>query len=175
MRHILIDWLVDVHSSFELKEQTLFLAFAYINAYAAKHEITKHEYQLVGVACLWIASKYEEIYPPRMRNYVEVTDSSYSVAELKAMEGKILLSLDFGLNYTTPLQILEAVADRWPKEGRKLTREGAKTLCMCKYLLELAIFEEMAKKYCMKTLVLTALMLADSILKTKSDSRALDN
>lgn len=37
MRHILIDWLVDVHSSFELREQTLFLAFAYINAYAAKH------------------------------------------------------------------------------------------------------------------------------------------
>ncbi len=27
----------------------------------------------------------------------------------------------------------------------------------------------------MKTLVLTALMLADSILKTKSDSRTLDN
>jgi hypothetical protein len=46
---------------------------------------------------------------------------------------------------------------------------------MCKYLLEIAIFEEMGKKYCMKTLVLTALMLADSILKTKSDSRALDN
>lgn len=41
-----------------------------------------------------------------MRNYVEVTDSSYTVAELKAMEGKILLSLDFALNYTTPLQIL---------------------------------------------------------------------
>jgi hypothetical protein len=85
MRQILVDWLVDVHSSFELKEQTLFLALAYLNAYAARHDIGKQEYQLVGVACLWIASKFEEIYPPRMRNYVEVTDSSYSVNELKAM------------------------------------------------------------------------------------------
>lgn len=31
MRQILIDWLVDVHYSFELKEQTLYLAFAYLN------------------------------------------------------------------------------------------------------------------------------------------------
>lgn len=41
-----------------------------------------------------------------MSNYVQVTDSSYSVAELKAMEGEILLALNFNLNYTTPLQIL---------------------------------------------------------------------
>lgn len=122
MRQILVDWLVDVHTSFELREQTLFLALAYLNAYAAVHDITKHEYQLVGVACLWIASKYEEIYPPRMRNYVEVTDSSYSTAELKAMEGRILLALSFNLTRITPLALLEALADRWPKEGKKLTR-----------------------------------------------------
>lgn len=59
MRQILIDWLVDVHLSFELKEQTLHLALSYLNEYAGTTEITKQEYQLVGVACLWIASKYE--------------------------------------------------------------------------------------------------------------------
>jgi hypothetical protein len=41
-----------------------------------------------------------------MQNYIQVTDSSYSIAELKAMEGKVLLALNFNLNYTTPLQIL---------------------------------------------------------------------
>jgi hypothetical protein len=46
---------------------------------------------------------------------------------------------------------------------------------MCKYLLELSLFEGLGKNYCMKTLVLTALMLSDSILKVKSDSRVLDN
>lgn len=45
---------------------------------------------------------------------------------------------------------------------------------MCKYLLELALFDGLGRNYCMKTLVLTALMLSDSILKTKSDSRSLD-
>ena len=31
MRQILVDWLVDVHLSFELREQTLHLALAYLN------------------------------------------------------------------------------------------------------------------------------------------------
>lgn len=35
MRQILIDWITDVHLSFELKEQTLFLALAYLNAYSS--------------------------------------------------------------------------------------------------------------------------------------------
>ena len=41
MRLILIDWLVDVHDSFELKEQTLHLALSYLSDYAAAKEITK--------------------------------------------------------------------------------------------------------------------------------------
>jgi hypothetical protein len=31
MRQILIDWMVDVHQSFELKEETLFLAIIYLD------------------------------------------------------------------------------------------------------------------------------------------------
>jgi len=31
MRQILIDWMVDVHQSFELKEETLFLALIYLD------------------------------------------------------------------------------------------------------------------------------------------------
>lgn len=110
MRQILLDWLIDVHLSFELREQTLYLALAYLNEYSSICEISKHDYQLVGITCLWIASKYEEIYPPRMKNYIEVTDSSYTLTELKAMEGKILLTLKFNLSYTTPLHILETVS-----------------------------------------------------------------
>jgi len=35
MRQILVDWLVDVHLSFELKDQTLYLALAYLNQYSS--------------------------------------------------------------------------------------------------------------------------------------------
>lgn len=59
MRQILIDWMVDVHDSFELKEQTLHLALSYLADFSALKEVTKEDYQLAGIACLWIASKYE--------------------------------------------------------------------------------------------------------------------
>lgn len=123
----------------------------------------------MGVACLWIASKYEEIYPPRMESFIKVTDCSYSVGELKTMEGRIILALKFNLNYTTPLQILEAIAEKWPKEASgKLSRDNNRTLCLCKFLIELSLFDDLGKSYCMKTLVQSALMLADSVLRTKS-------
>jgi len=70
MKQILIDWLIDVHQSFQLKEETLHLAILYLEEYQLLQPIRKEDYQLVGVTCLWIASKYEEIYPPSLKNYV---------------------------------------------------------------------------------------------------------
>lgn len=52
-----------------------------------------------------------------MQNFIQVTDCSYSLNELKAMEGRILLALRFNLNHTTPLSILEVVAEKWPRES----------------------------------------------------------
>lgn len=46
---------------------------------------------------------------------------------------------------------------------------------MAKYIIELSLFEGLAKEYCMKTIVLSALMLTDSVLKVKTDTRILDN
>ena len=71
--------------------------------------MTKEQYQLVGITCLWIASKYEEIYPPRMRDYVEVTAGAYTSSEMKAMEGNIISALGFDLNRVTPLALLSTL------------------------------------------------------------------
>lgn len=59
MKQVLIDWLVDVHESFELKEQTLHLALSYLSDYSSVRDVSREEYQLLGITCLWIASKYE--------------------------------------------------------------------------------------------------------------------
>ncbi len=75
-----------------------------------------------------------------MHNYVDVTDNSYTVQELKDMEGRIIQTLGFNLTYTTALHLLEAMSDKWEKERnvRKelvLTRDALKNLHMCKFLL----------------------------------------
>lgn len=41
-----------------------------------------------------------------MHNYVDVTDNSYTLNEMKEMEGRIIIELNFNLTYTTTLNIL---------------------------------------------------------------------
>lgn len=42
--------------------------------------------QLVGVASMLIASKYEEIYAPEVRDFVYITDKAYSKEDILKME-----------------------------------------------------------------------------------------
>ena len=98
MRSILIDWLIDVHIKFKLVPQTLFMTVDLIDRFLSKQPIARQALQLVGITALMIVAKYEEIYPPKMRNYVQVTADTYTINELKNMEGKILLALEFNLN-----------------------------------------------------------------------------
>ncbi len=44
-----------------------------------------------------------------MKNYVEVTASTYSIDELKKMEGKIICKLNFNLVRTTALELMKTV------------------------------------------------------------------
>lgn len=101
MRSVLIDWLIDVHLKFKLRPETLYLAVNLIDRYIACAFIPKHNLQLVGIASLYIAAKYEEIRPPPLKNFLYVTDDAYDKEELIEMEGKIVNSLKFKLTVPT--------------------------------------------------------------------------
>ena len=47
-----------------------------------------------------IASKYEEIYAPEVRDFVYITDNAYTKQEIFEMENQMLSTLEF--NITTP-------------------------------------------------------------------------
>ena len=78
MRSILIDWLIEVHLKFKLLTETLFVTVAIIDRFLERQNVTKAKLQLVGVTALLIASKYEEIYPPEMKDFVFITDKAYT-------------------------------------------------------------------------------------------------
>ena len=100
MRSILIDWLVEVHHKFKLAEETLFLTVNIIDRYLEKTQITREKLQLLGVGSMLVACKYEEIYPPEIKDFVFITDSAYTAEEVIDMENKVLRCLEF--NVTTP-------------------------------------------------------------------------
>jgi len=95
MRGILVDWLVEVHLKLKLVPETLYLTVNLIDRYLERQNIFKKSLQLVGVTCLLIASKYEEIYPPEVRDLVYICDRAYTNVDIIQMEGNILKLLEF--------------------------------------------------------------------------------
>ncbi|KAL3771450.1 hypothetical protein ACHAW5_000105 [Stephanodiscus triporus] len=95
MRSILVDWLVEVHLKFKLVPETLYLTVNIIDRYLSKAEVSRPKLQLVGVTALLIASKYEEIYPPELRDLVYICDRAYSKLEILDMEEIILKKLEY--------------------------------------------------------------------------------
>ena len=90
MRSILIDWLIDVHKKFKLKPETLYLTVHIIDSYLQVVSIDRNHLQLVGVTAMFMASKYEEIYAPEVKDFSYVTDYTYSIEQILQLEGKIL-------------------------------------------------------------------------------------
>merc|ERR1711862_1086290 len=67
MRAVLVDWLIQVHQQFNLLQETLYLTIAVLDRFLQVHasKVERKQLQLVGVAAMFIASKYEEMYPPK--------------------------------------------------------------------------------------------------------------
>eukprot|EP00594_Rhizosolenia_setigera_P008325 CAMPEP_0178958170 /NCGR_PEP_ID=MMETSP0789-20121207/11433_1 /TAXON_ID=3005 /ORGANISM="Rhizosolenia setigera, Strain CCMP 1694" /LENGTH=383 /DNA_ID=CAMNT_0020640725 /DNA_START=86 /DNA_END=1237 /DNA_ORIENTATION=- len=95
MRSILVDWLVEVHLKFKLVPETLYLTINLIDRYLERKQVSRPKLQLVGVTALLVASKYEEIYPPELRDLVYICDRAYSKQEILDMEENILRALDY--------------------------------------------------------------------------------
>mmetsp|Transcript_32763 Transcript_32763/g.31990 ORF Transcript_32763/g.31990 Transcript_32763/m.31990 type:complete len:122 (+) Transcript_32763:403-768(+) len=97
MRAILVDWLVDVHRKFKLLPETLFLTVNIIDRFLSKRQIDRSKLQLVGITSLLISTKYEEIYPPTIKDFVYICDNTYAREEIILMEQQILFDLDFDI------------------------------------------------------------------------------
>jgi G2/mitotic-specific cyclin-B, other len=78
MRSILIDWIIEVHFQFKLKVESLFLTVNLIDRFLEKQVVTKENLQLVGVCAMLIACKYEEIWPPLIKDYIHISDNAYT-------------------------------------------------------------------------------------------------
>nr|BAA01628.1 cyclin A [Drosophila melanogaster] len=97
MRSILIDWLVEVSEEYKLDTETLYLSVFYLDRFLSQMAVVRSKLQLVGTAAMYIAAKYEEIYPPEVGEFVFLTDDSYTKAQVLRMEQVILKILSFDL------------------------------------------------------------------------------
>lgn len=72
MRAILVDWLIEVHHKFELMPETLYLTIHIVDRYLSVKAVPRKMLQLVGMASMFIASKYEEIWAPEVHTILVI-------------------------------------------------------------------------------------------------------
>ncbi|BES97739.1 cyclin e [Nesidiocoris tenuis] len=91
MRSVLLEWLVEVCDVYKIHRETYHLTVDYLDRYLAHSEnVSKSELQLIGVTALFIASKYEEIYPPKISDYAYITDGACTVDDIMSMETRMI-------------------------------------------------------------------------------------
>ena len=157
MRSILIDWIVQVSFKFNLLPETLFLAVNYLDTFLSLKPISVQKFQLVGVTSLMIASKFEEIYPPKMKDWIYSLNSSCKISELKSAERYFLKILNFNLCHSYTFHFLRRISSG---DGYSI---APRTLC--KYLLELSLLDERFLKYTSSKIVAGCFALSYSLLK----------
>jgi cyclin B len=160
MRAILIDWLVDVHKKYKLRPETLFLAVHLVDRYLEVQVTIQSQLQLVGVTSLMIAAKFEEIYPPQIKEFVNVTDNAYSQKDILKMEVCILKVLKFKICRPTAIHFLE----RYQRVNGCTDAHRD----LAQYLLELTLVEYKMLKYPPSHLAAAAILLSNKLLRRPS-------
>lgn len=158
MRAILIDWLVDVHLKFALRDETLYLAINILDRYLEKKEVSKSKLQLVGTTAMLIASKYEEIRPPLIKDFIYVTDNTYSKSDILLMESSILSALTFDLTFSSSFLFLS----RYNEIG--MNEPNSRFMYFARYMLELSLLEYRMLKYSPTMQAAAAMYLAYKVL-----------
>jgi len=157
MRAILIDWLVEVHMKYKLKTETLFLAVNLIDRFLEKKSITRKKLQLLGVTGMLVAAKFEEIYPPEVRDFVYITDKAYTKEEILSMEVLMLTVLEFNINCPTVAHFFERY--------QRINHCNEAHRHLLQYVLELTLPDFKMLRYTPSHLAAAATLLSNKLLK----------
>lgn len=160
MRSVLIDWLNEVHLQFHLFIETYYLTVGIIDRYLAVVKTTSRKnLQLVGVAAMFLASKYEEMYPPVLKDFVFITDDTYTAEQIIAMEKYILKKIQYDLSAPSVIHFTRRYA--------KVSNTTQVEHTMSKYFIELASVEYSMVHYLPSQVAAAALFITIKLASPK--------
>ncbi|KAL3638851.1 hypothetical protein CASFOL_016758 [Castilleja foliolosa] len=161
MRAILIDWLVEVSEEYRLVPDTLYLTVNYIDRYLSGNLMDRQRLQLLGVACMMIASKYEEICAPQVEEFCYITDNTYFKEEVLQMESNVLNYLKFEMTAPT----VKCFLRRFVRAAQGLNEAPLLQLeCLANYVAELSLVEYSMLCFAPSLIAASSIFLAKFIL-----------
>ena len=148
MRCILVDWIVEVCDEFHLLPDTLFAAVVYVDRYLSRVSVQRSKLQLVGVTCLYLSAKFEEIHPPDISEFAYITDDTYTkkqvilimilllaviLLQIVKMEHEILNVLSYNLVQPTSVTFLSYYLKLQHNSISSILKERVEHLSMVRY------------------------------------------
>ncbi|XP_021815354.1 cyclin-A2-1-like [Prunus avium] len=130
MRAVLVDWLVEVVEEYKLLPDTLHLSVSYIDKYLSINVDNNQKHQLLGVASMFIASKYEEITPPNVDELCDITENGTKnkTLGLSKISQTPNISMDPELksiiSHLAKLKKAMAESDQQPEEAYAIKLQG---------------------------------------------------
>ncbi|XP_050878979.1 cyclin-A1-1 [Lathyrus oleraceus] len=161
MRAILIDWLVEVAEEYRLVPDTLYLTVNYIDRYLSGNAMNRQQLQLLGVASMMIASKYEEICAPQVEEFCYITDNTYFKEEVLQMESTVLNFLKFEMTAPT----IKCFLRRFVRAAQGIDEVPSLQLeCLTNYIAELSLLEYSMLCYAPSLIAASSIFLAKFML-----------
>ncbi|CAL1604464.1 unnamed protein product [Knipowitschia caucasica] len=133
MRALLVDWLVQVHSRFQLLQETLYLTVAVLDRFLQVQPVSRRKLQLVGVTAMLVACKFEEMFAPEVGDFAYITDNAFSKVQILEMERVVLRSIKFQLGRPLPLHFL--------RRASKVGSSDVQRHTLAKYMMELTLLD----------------------------------
>lgn len=109
LRSRMMDWLIEIRGAFSCTIETYFLACALFDTYLHKalEPVDNKATHLLGITCIYIASKHEDITPLFMKSVCKkIGHGQFHFSEVKAMELDLLNTLQWKVTLVTPLQFI---------------------------------------------------------------------
>jgi cyclin B len=144
-----------VHKKYKCKPNTLFLAVALTDRYLQRCVTQRRHLQLVGVAGMLVAAKFEEQFPPSVKDFVQVVDRTYSRDEICGMEVSMLTQLGFNVCQPTAFDFM----DRFSRDNGCSDRQRH----LAHYLLKLILVRALHLQHLPSRLAAAAVVAASCL------------
>jgi hypothetical protein len=109
MRMRMIDWIIEVLSNYKCEDNTFFLAVNILDRYFKYTcDVLKPEdLHLVGISSMFLASKFYDVYPLKLKLIVEkVGHNKFPAQDIKNMEEKIVKTLNYEILKPTSFEFI---------------------------------------------------------------------
>ena len=159
-RAFLVEWIIDVHRKFRLVPETLYVTVFLIDRFLSLKQIKKNQLHILGVTALLISTKYEEIYPPELKDLLSVSENKFTRTEVLQMERDMLITMQFDVTAPSAYRFLERYRRLSP-----IAFADERVFFLAQYLQEISLLDASLLNYNPSEIAASALILASKCIK----------